>query len=185
MMLLADGATKCVQSGAPATDWSGFAGTLLAAAIAAVVATVGYIVQRKATRRSEAADLYANAIGAVEAYLEGPYRIRRKTKDAANWSAISSALSDCKTAVSHYQALLQLHAPKAVADAYDEFVDAALREAGPKMTEAWSMPPLKRPRDVPLGAGYSRTESDAKRVELVEAMSTDLDAIGSLWRLRR
>jgi hypothetical protein len=81
--------------------------------------------------------------------------------------------------------LLRLHAPKAVTDAYDTFVDAAQREAGPQMTAAWSMPPLKRPRDVPLGVGYNRTESDAKRAELVKAMASDLDAIGSWWRLKR
>ncbi|KZF04498.1 MAG: hypothetical protein WBD41_00720 [Rhodococcus sp. (in: high G+C Gram-positive bacteria)] len=185
MTLVADHAVECVQSAGAGTDWSGFAATLLAAALAAVVAVVGYIIQRKIARRSERADLYADALGAVEVYLEGPYRIRRKTKDPNNWSALSSALSDCKTAVSHHQALLRLHAPAAVAVAYDQFVNAAQREAGPKMTEAWSTPPLKRPRDVPLGVGYRRSNSDARRAELVDAMSTDLAAIGSWWRLTR
>lgn len=185
MTLVADHAVECVQAAGAGTDWSGFAATLFAATLAAVVAVVGYVIQRKIARRSERADLYADALGAVEAYLEGPYRIRRKTKDTNNWSALSSALSDCKTAVSHHQALLQLHAPAAVAAAYDQFVSTAVREAGPKMTEAWSMPPLKNPRDVPLGVGYSRTDSDARRAELVDVMSADLDAIGSWWRLIR
>lgn len=183
MTTFSDCVGECMQGAGQGSDWTGFAATLLAASLAAVVAVVGYVIQRKVTRRSERADLYANAIGAVETYLEGPYRIRRKTKDPSNWSALSSALSDCKTAVSHHQALLQLHAPKPVSDAYDQFAQAAQREAGPQMTEAWSMPPLKKPREVPLGIGYSRTESNARRADLVTAMSADLDAIGSWWRL--
>jgi hypothetical protein len=155
--------------------------TIIAAALAAIIAVVGYTVQRKITRRSERADLYGNAIGAVEAYLEGPYRIRRKTDDLGNWFAISSALSNAKTAISHHQALLEMHAPAAVSAAYTAFAEAAIREAGPQMTAAWGTPPIQAPRDVPLGSGYDRPDSDAKRSAMVTAMAADLEAIGS-WR---
>lgn len=157
--------------------------TIIAAALAAVIAVVGYTVQRKITRRSERADLYGNAIAAVEAYLEGPYRIRRKIKDPANWFAISSALSDAKSAISHYQALLQMHAPANVAAAYTAFVDAAIAEAGPQMTTAWSAPPIRRATDVPLRTGYGRSNADDQRAAMVTAMGADLDAIGSWWRI--
>lgn len=157
--------------------------TIIAAALAAVIAVVGYTVQRKITRRSERADLYGNAIGAVEAYLEGPYRIRRKIKDPANWFAISSALSDAKSAISHHQALLQMHAPPDVAAAYSAFVDAAIAEAGPQMTAAWSAPPVRKATDVPLHTGYGRSNADAKRAAMVAAMAADLNAIGSWWRI--
>jgi len=159
--------------------------TIIAAALAAVIAVVGYTIQRKITRRSERADLYGNAIGAVEAYLEGPYRIRRKINDPANWFAISSALSDAKTAISHHQALLEMHAPADVVTAYREFATAAIREAGPQMTAAWGAPPIQAPTDVPLGTGYDRIDSDAKRTAMVAAMAADLKAIGTWWRLWR
>jgi hypothetical protein len=169
-------------------DWSDGAtiiAAVLAAFIAAVIAVVGYSIQRKITRRSERADLYGDAIGAVEAYLEGPYRIRRKTDDADNWFALSSMLSDAKTAISHHQALLEMHAPADVVAAYTDFVAAAIREAGPQMTAAWGTPPLSAPTDVPLGTGYDRTDSDAKRAVLVMATAADLQAIGTWWRLGR
>jgi hypothetical protein len=159
--------------------------TIIAAALAAVVAVIGYTVQRKIARRSERADLYGNAIAAVEAYLEGPYRIRRKTDDRGNWFAISSALSDAKTAISHHQALLQMHAPAAVSTAYDAFARAAIIEAGPQMTAAWGRPPIAAETDVPLGTGYDRNASDAKRSLMVNAMAADLRAIGAWWRIWR
>lgn len=159
--------------------------TIIAAALAALIAVVGYTVQRKITRRSERADLYGNAIGAVEAYLEGPYRIRRKIDSPENWFAISSALSDTKTAISHHQALLQMHAPAAVSTAYDRFARAAIVEAGPQMTDAWGTPAIAAAKDVPLGTGYDRTGADTARSTVVTAMAADLNAIGSWWRLRR
>lgn len=156
--------------------------TIIAAALAAVIAVIGYTVQRKITRRSERADLYGNAIGAVEAYLEGPYRIRRKTDDPANWFAISSALSDAKTTISHHQALLQMHTPAEVSTAYDEFAGAAIVEAGSQMTAAWGKSPVLAATDVPLGTGYDRTESNNKRDALVAVMRRDLSQVASWWQ---
>ncbi len=46
-------------------------------AAAAVIAIVGYSRQRRAACRAERPDLYAQAIAAVEDYLEAPYWIRR------------------------------------------------------------------------------------------------------------
>lgn len=157
--------------------------TIIAAVLAAIIAVLGYTIQRKISRRSERADLYGNAIGAVEAYLEGPYRIRRKTSDAGTWFAISSALSDAKTAISQHQALLEMHAPTEVADAFREFANAAIREAGPQMTAAWGTPPIQAPTDVPLGTRYDRTDADAKRTAMVKAMAADLKSVGTWWRL--
>lgn len=157
----------------------------VAALIAAVIAVIGYSIQRKITRRSERADLYGNAIGAVEEYLEGPYRIRRKIADPANWFTISSALSDAKTAISHHQALIELHAPPPVSRSYRAFANAATAEVGPDMTSAWQAPPLNRPEDVPLGSGYARSKSDLARSELIEVMADDLDAIGTWWRFTK
>ncbi|MGV0152909.1 hypothetical protein ACSW29_06185 [Rhodococcus sp. GB-02] len=169
-------------------EWSDGAtiiAAIIAALIAASIAVVGYSIQRKITRRSERANLYGDAIGAVEAYLEGPYRIRRKIDESSNWFMLSSALSDAKTAISHHQALIEMHAPSEVHTAYKAFVDTAIREAGPQMTRAWSAPPVNAPTDVPLGTGYDRTDSDGKRAQLVSVMASDLKSIGAWWRLTR
>jgi hypothetical protein len=114
-----------------------------AAAIAAIIAVVGYGRQRKAERRAERATLYGHAIAAVEEYLESSYRIRRRDDTIESRVAMTSAISDTKTKISLDQALLEMHAPTAVSDAYNAFVAAAQREAGPQMTAAWKAhPPL-------------------------------------------
>lgn len=53
------------------------------------------------------------------------------------------------------------------------------------MTAARGTPPLSAPTDVPLGAGYDRTCSDAKRTILVAAMAADLKAISTWWCVTR
>ncbi|VTU41415.1 hypothetical protein H4P1_00047 (plasmid) [Variovorax sp. PBS-H4] len=149
-----------------------------AAILAAIVAIIGYAVQQNAGRRSERATLYGDAIGTVEAYLEAPYRIRRKIDDPNTWFAISSSISDTKASISHYQALLDMHAPASVATAFKNFADTAIREAGPQMTDAWGEPSVTRQTQIPLGQGYPRALSNGAREALVEAMSADLK---KLW----
>lgn len=149
-----------------------------AAAVAATIAVLGYGRQRRAERRAERATLYGHAIAAVEAYLEGPYRIRRRDETTEARFAITSAISDTKTAISLRQALLAMHAPDAVAEAYDTFVAAAQREAGPQMTEAWNTRPTSKDNQVPLGTAYDRTASDAARDVLITAMKADLGKFG-------
>ena len=156
---------------------------IIGAVIAAAIAVIGYANQRKIVRRSERADLYGNAIGAVEAYLEGPYRIRRKTENADNWFALSSALSDVKTAISHHEALLEMHAPPDVVNAFKEFSTAAIREAGTQMTAAWGATVASAPTEMSMGTAYLRTDADSTRAQLVKTMTADLKAITTWWRI--
>jgi hypothetical protein len=145
-----------------------------AAAIAAVIAVIGYSRQRRAQRRSERATLYGRAIAAVEEYLEAPYRIRRRDDTTEARFAITSAVSDTKTAISLHQALLEMHAPRAVTGAYARFAAAARHEAGPQMTEAWKTKPTSKDYQVPLGKAYDRTASDAAQAALISVMKADL-----------
>jgi hypothetical protein len=148
-----------------------------AAAIAAVIAVIGYGHQRRAERRAERATLYGHAIAAVEDYLEGPYRIRRRDDTAESRFAITSDFSDTKTAISLHQALVEMHAPNAVSDAYNAFVAAAQREAGPQMTAAWNTHPTTIDEQVPLGKAYDRSASDEARAALILAMKADLGSL--------
>jgi hypothetical protein len=149
-----------------------------AATIAATIAVVGYTRQRRAERRAERANLYAQAIAAVEDYLEAPYRIRRKDGTATTRHAITSHISGVKSRISLHQALLELHAPTAVWTAYDAFVKAAQEEAGPQMTDAWHAPRIKADTQVPLGVGYDRTNSNTTRSTVIAAMKADLTKLG-------
>lgn len=153
-------------------------GTILAAGLAAIIAVYGYTRQKRAARRSEMAGIYGEAIRAVEDYLEAPYRIRRKDGTAQVRTAISNHISDVKSRISYYQALLQMHAPPAVTIAFESFVSAAQQEAGPQMTAAWHEPPVAKDDQVPLGVAYPRDVSDAARAAVVDAMKRNLAKVG-------
>lgn len=144
--------------------------TIIAAIIAALIAVIGYSIQRKAARRGERATLYGNALAAVEDYLEGPYRVRRKDGTDATRFVISDALSDVKAKISKNTALLEMHAPPEVVTAYATFVTAAREEAGPQLTDAWAADATDADAEVPLGVPYDRSNSDVSRADLVAAM---------------
>lgn len=133
------------------------AATLLAAVLAALIAVVvalfGYRSSQQTARRERRAGIYAEALRAVEDYLEGPYRIRRRDGSAEQRTAITTFLSDVKSRHNYYQGLLRLHGPAAVADAYDSFVAAAIAEAGPQMTQARQLAPVRRDNQVPPERG--------------------------------
>lgn len=152
------------------------AATLLAAAIGAgiavAVAVLTYLSTQRAARRERQAAVYAEALRSVEDYLEGPYRIRRRGKDEG--PEITRWLSDVKSRNNYYQGLLRLHGPAAVADAFDAFVEAAIREAGPQMTDAWHRPRLRRDRDMPLGEAYPRADADEAKKAVIEQMAHSL-----------
>jgi len=78
-----------------------------------------------------------------------------------------------------------MHAPDAVVTAFRHSADAAIHEIGSQMAAVWSTAPIAAPTDVPLGSGYERTSADAKRTILVAAMTADLNAIGTWWRVTR
>lgn len=145
-----------------------------AALIAAIVAVLGYSRQKRAQRRDQRAITYAQALQAVEDYLEGPYRIRRRDGTAQARRQISEDLSGTKSRINFHLAWLSINGSDNVAVAYQAYVSTAQREAGPQMTAAWRSRPTHRDRDVPLGQPISRQSSDAARAAVLQAMKTDL-----------
>lgn len=162
------------------------AATLLSAAIGALIAVsvglAGYRSAQRKAHRDRQANAYAEALRAVEDYLEGPYRIRRRDGSAGERSFITVFLSDVKSRHNYYQGLLRLHSPTSVADAYDHFVAEAIADAGPQMTAAWRLPPVRRDNQVPLGSGYPRARADAAKQQVVKAMR---ESLGRPWWRRQ
>lgn len=153
-----------------ASDWATIVGALAAALVAASVAVGGYMLQQRSARRDRHRTMYAEALRAVEDYLEAPYRIRRRDGSAASRQALATHVSEIQSRLNFYCAWLQLHAPDHVHAAYVELVASAKREAGAQMTAAWQARPTTRDRDVPLGAPYPRPLSDAARQAVLAAM---------------
>lgn len=168
------------QTPAPANTftWTNAAtiiAAISAALIAALVAVIGYSRQQRAGRRAERATRYAEALQAVEDYLEGPYRIRRRDGSPEARARITEAISATKSKINFYLAWLRIDAPTEVAAAYEHYVMTAQREAGPQMTAAWHTRPTRKDGDVPLGKPYPRRLSDAARANVSDAMKQDLD----------
>lgn len=156
------------------TEWATIIAGIGAAVVAAGGLVWGYFVQQRRSSRERRAQIYGEAIRAVEDYLEAPFRIMRKDGTAAVRRSLTESISTTQSQIAYYQALLRVHAPESISALYDDFVTAARREAGPAMTSAWSSKPTRRGRDVPLGARFDRTHSDAALDLLVEEMRRDV-----------
>ncbi len=145
-----------------------------AALVAATVAVVGYSRQQRERRRDQRAAVYADALRAVEDYLEAPYRIRRRDGSTETRRALTDHLSDIKSRISFHTGWLRIHAPAEVSAAYETYVRAAQDDAGPQMTAAWRSQPTKHDRDVPMGTHYDRRRADSTRNAVLTAMREDL-----------
>ena len=145
-----------------------------AALIAALVAVTGYSWQQRAARRDQRATMYAEALRAVEDYLEAPYRIRRSDGNADARQRITDYISDVQSRINFHSGWVSIHAPDSIATAYAAFVAAARQDAGPQMTAAWESKPTRRDRDVPLRNAYDRRNADAARAAVLRAMRDDL-----------
>ena len=152
--------------------------TLLAAVIAVAGLVLGFAVTSAQSRRERRARDYAEAIGAVSDYLEGPYRVARCHNNAAERYAISTDISVIQGRIDASAALLRLHAPQRVADAYDAYVAAARREAGRQMAAEWRKPPARRHRDMNMHQPFDLTASKAAKARLIWAMERDM---GKRW----
>lgn len=155
---------------------AGAVATLIVGIVAAVVAVKAYRTQQQETRWQQTARFYADAVQAVEDYMEGPYRIRRKDGSSTARREITQHLSDVKSRISFYTAWMAIYGTTQVRAAYDAFVTAAQREAGPQMTAAWEIPPVKKDKDVPLRTSpLPRTATDVARTHLLAVLKADLD----------
>lgn len=132
------------------------------------VAVYNVVKQQKENRRQERAKAYAEAIRAVDDYLETPYRIRRRDGSGEHRWQLTESISEIQSRINFYKGWLRINASNDVYDAYVEFIGAAKTEAGAQMTAAWNGPVTKKDRQVPLGAGLPQPESEAAKEVLVK-----------------
>jgi hypothetical protein len=145
------------------------------AAVATIVVTVrtasrNIVAQQKENRRQERAKAYAEAIRAVEDYLETPYRIRRRDgSGSARWE-LTESISEIQSRINFHKDWLRINAPSKVYDAYIAFDKATRVEAGKQMTAGWNGPVTKKDRQIPLGTALPQPESVAAKEVVLEAM---------------
>lgn len=150
--------------------WAGGGATILAALIAAAMVTIGYFFQQWLARRQRRLESYAQALRAVHDYLETPYLIRRRDGSTDARRSIIGQINEIQSRLNYHCALLQLHGPKRVSDAYDDLVRKARREAGAQMKDAWTEPAATQDADMSLGRAYAHPEADAALDTAITAM---------------
>jgi hypothetical protein len=133
-------------------------------------ATRNITAQQNEKRRQERALAYAEAIRAVEDYLEAPYRIRRRDGSSAVRWQLTESISQIQSRINLHKDWLAINASKDVFDAYLTFVHAAKAEAGAQMTIAWNQPVTKKDRQVPLGVALHQPKSAEAREAVLKAM---------------
>ena len=111
------------------TGGTGFGVTQIVVLIVPVVAgcflLAGYLLNQIWARNERRAKAFAEALAAVENYLEMPYRVRRRpASDPQARATLTNQMSDIKAQIAFHQAWLQVEAPH-VAEAFDTLVRAA------------------------------------------------------------
>ncbi|NDK30621.1 hypothetical protein [Nesterenkonia haasae] len=154
-------------------SWDGIA-TIIAALLATVVAVAGYSIQQRIARKQRRAEIYSEALRAVEDYLEAPYLVHRRDGSAAARQSITTHISDIQSRLSYYCALLDIHAHAEISTAYKALVSATRAEAGKAMREAWEDRPTRRDRGVSISSRLDRSRSDeAKRSYITAVKKND------------
>lgn len=160
--LLSD-TTRLIASTTP--TWMTVLVGIAGAAGAILVALMGGIASGRARRR----EVHAAAMQTVIAWVELPYRIRRRTSnDAGDLAELRELMHDLQERLSYYQALLAAESPR-LGKAFAATVDEVKREYGAWIREAWESPPVSDPSDMNLnGWGPKRQPSaiDDLRVAL-------------------
>lgn len=115
------------------TAASGWTWAQTTALIVPVIALVGvyitYTLNQRALRRERCSKTFAEALTAVEEYLEMPYRIRRRPASPDIRRELTDEASSPLARMAFHHAWLQIEA-SAVAEPYAALVAAARSEAG-------------------------------------------------------
>ena len=115
--------------------------TVIAALIAATIATLGYVITARAKLIEDRRKTYAAALAAVQAYQELPHRIRRRPdSEPKTLSDLGTIISDVQRDLDFYKNLLYLDSPD-LGDEYEALAQA-YRDQGKKYRdEAWQQSP--------------------------------------------
>lgn len=144
--------------------------TLIGTGVTIWLASKNIVAQQKENRRQERAVAYAEAVRAVEDYLETPYRIRRRNGSGEHRWQLTESISEIQSRMNFHKDWLRINASAKVYDAYVDFIAAAKTEAGAQMTQAWNGAVTKKDRQVPLGTRLHQPVSDTAKEAVLEAM---------------
>ena len=120
-----------------------FAATVLAAAITALVAVAIYVANLIERARDRKREMCAHALADALAWLELPYRIRRRTSDSPDTlTALAGRAHNLQEQLLLHSSWLRIELPK-VAPLYDALLASVKSAAADPLTDAWRSPPVQ------------------------------------------
>ncbi|MEW2582101.1 hypothetical protein [Streptomyces virginiae] len=168
------GTFAILSAAAQASSWTWAQTTALIVPVIALVGVyITFTLNQRAARRERRSRTFAEAMTAVEEYLEMPYRIRRRPASPDARRELTDEASSLLARMAFHHAWLQIEA-SAVAEPYAALVAAARSEAGAHMSEGWEQPPIDTDSGMNLGIAYSRDRSNTARAACIRVMRRHL-----------
>ena len=145
---------------------------------ALALATYGHSArQAQLDRRRQ---LYGGAVRAAMGWVEGYYRIRRRS--SRNAEALTKHMHDLWDEVAFHQAWLATEAP-ALGWSYSQFVKQIKQSVGPLLIEAWAKRP--QPMSDELPADENRPEALPEVIRARDRFLEDIRQHQSIWPWNR
>jgi hypothetical protein len=145
-------------------------GPAVGAIIAFAGVLVGLLVNGDRAERQRRRELHSRALGAVLAYGEMPFMIRRRKREDSESSAervrLSDHFSQIKAEVSACQVLLDADGDENLASAYGALVEVARQTAGHEAHEAWNQPAVATDPEMNMGDLFEKLEGFRQQVDL-------------------
>jgi hypothetical protein len=153
--------------------------TIVVGLIAAATALAGYLLSNAATRRTDRARRYAEALDIVERYRQLPYTFLRLHDGTSETRArLAEMLGEIQTALSFHRRWLTLESAELGA-AYDALVDKVREKNSEFRKDALSRPAPSSDSDIE--AGYLYTFDDKKeRIECLRVMRKHLSILRNM-----
>ena len=121
---------------------------LLTAAIAGLIALIGYSLTQFANRREHKSKSYAEALAAIRQYQELPYLIRRRSESSsAARSELAQLISEVMAKLGFHQAWLQMDSDT-TSTAYHDLVTRTRRIGRIHLKAAWEGNVIERDADM-------------------------------------
>ncbi|MGW8950268.1 hypothetical protein [Streptomyces sp. NPDC055709] len=143
---------------------------------------IGYLANQYAARGNQRRDLFAEALAAVRAYPDLPYRVRwRARSDADTRARLGELTYEALERMQNYRALLELDSPT-VAMAYTNLVRETRRLGSPFRQSAWRIAPVQSDEEFDQEDPGYRYENQPELEMCITAMQRELRPYGRLLR---
>lgn len=147
---------------------------LLIFSLGAWLATREYRRQKRDEALNRRAELYAEAIRAIEDYMEAPYMALRANDRSDSKTQVIMRINEIQSRLNLYKNLFKLHGSSSVRRGYEETLKTMRSEAGSQIRDAWKRRPPTHNRHMSSVKPFSREKTDKALDSLLESMRADL-----------